>query len=133
MFRMAKCQFGHRKVRYRGIVKNAAQVFALLALANLYRAAGRLRLRDGDRGQTTQGPTTKPATSAILPKTFDRNCRKAITEMIRASLNVEHDGACHGIGGGNELRNVVWHEWLDELIEPLPRPRAEAFAHHLCS
>jgi IS5 family transposase len=31
-----KCQFGHRKVRCRSIVKNGAQVFALLALANLY-------------------------------------------------------------------------------------------------
>ena len=37
VFRVVKCQFGYRKVRYRGIVKNAAQVFALLALANLYR------------------------------------------------------------------------------------------------
>jgi IS5 family transposase len=32
-----KCQFGYRKVRYRGIAKNGAQVFALLALANLKR------------------------------------------------------------------------------------------------
>ena len=37
-----KCQFGYRKVRYRGIAKNGAQVFALLALANLYLARGRL-------------------------------------------------------------------------------------------
>ena len=33
-----KCQFGYRKVRYRGIAKNGAQVFSLLALANLYLA-----------------------------------------------------------------------------------------------
>ena len=33
-----KCQFGYRKVRYRGLAKNAAHVFALLALANLYLA-----------------------------------------------------------------------------------------------
>ena len=38
VFRVVKCQFGYRKVRYRGIAKNGAQVFALLALANLYRA-----------------------------------------------------------------------------------------------
>ena len=37
-FRVMKCQFGHRKVRYRGIAKNGAQVFSLLALANLYLA-----------------------------------------------------------------------------------------------
>jgi len=37
-----KCQFGYRKVRYRGIKKNTAQVFSLLALANLYLARRRL-------------------------------------------------------------------------------------------
>jgi len=42
VFRVLKCQFGYRKVRYRGLVKNAAQVFALLALANLYLARSRL-------------------------------------------------------------------------------------------
>ena len=33
-----KCQFGYRKVRYRGIAKNGALVFSLWALANLYLA-----------------------------------------------------------------------------------------------
>jgi len=42
VFRVLKCQFGYRKVRYRGIAKNGAQVFALLALANLYLARSRL-------------------------------------------------------------------------------------------
>ena len=42
VFRVLKCQFGYRKVRYRGIAKNGAQVFALLALANLYLVRGRL-------------------------------------------------------------------------------------------
>src|ERR1700716_1819618 len=42
VFRVMKCQFGYRKVRYRGITKNGAQVFSLLALANLYLARGRL-------------------------------------------------------------------------------------------
>lgn len=37
-FRILKCQFGYRKTRYRGIKKNAAQVFSLMALANLYHA-----------------------------------------------------------------------------------------------
>lgn len=44
VFRVLKCQFGYRRVRYRGIAKNGAQVFALLALANLYLARGKLRL-----------------------------------------------------------------------------------------
>ena len=38
VFRVLKCQFGYRKVRYRGLAKNAAQLFSLLALANLYLA-----------------------------------------------------------------------------------------------
>ena len=42
VFRVMKSQFGYRKVRYRGIAKNGAQVFALLALANLYLARGKL-------------------------------------------------------------------------------------------
>ena len=43
VFRVLKCQFGYRKVRYRGIEKNGAQVFALLALANLFLARRQLR------------------------------------------------------------------------------------------
>jgi IS5 family transposase len=42
IFRVLKCQFGYRRVRYRGIAKNGAQVFTLLALANLYLARRRL-------------------------------------------------------------------------------------------
>ena len=38
VFRVLKCQFGYRKVRYRALAKNAAQVFSLLAFANLYLA-----------------------------------------------------------------------------------------------
>ncbi len=43
VFRVLKCQFGYRKVRYRGIEKNGAQVFALLALANLYLSRRQLK------------------------------------------------------------------------------------------
>lgn len=42
VFRALTCQFGYRKVRYRGIAKNGAQVFALLALANLFLARRQL-------------------------------------------------------------------------------------------
>ena len=42
VFRVVKCQFGYRKVRYRGIAKNGAQAFSLLALANLYLARRKL-------------------------------------------------------------------------------------------
>ncbi len=33
VFRVLKCQFGYRKVRYRGIAKNGAQVFDRLVSA----------------------------------------------------------------------------------------------------
>ena len=36
VFRIIKCQFGYRKVRYKGLAKNRAQVMSLVALANLY-------------------------------------------------------------------------------------------------
>jgi len=36
VFRVIKCQFSYRKVRYRGLAKNEAQMFSLMALANLY-------------------------------------------------------------------------------------------------
>ena len=42
VLRVLKCQFGYRRVRYRGIAKNGAQVFALLALANLFLARRQL-------------------------------------------------------------------------------------------
>lgn len=38
LFGVVKNLWGYRKVRYRGLAKNAAQVFTLLALANLYLA-----------------------------------------------------------------------------------------------
>ena len=44
VFRVVKCQFGYRRVRYRGIAKNGAQVFTLLALANLVLARRKLAL-----------------------------------------------------------------------------------------
>ncbi len=37
-FRIMKCQFGYRKVRYRGLAKNGAQVTTLFALGNLWMA-----------------------------------------------------------------------------------------------
>jgi len=43
VFRVIKCQFGYRRARYRGIRKNGAQVFSLLALANLYLARRHLQ------------------------------------------------------------------------------------------
>lgn len=36
LFRIIKCQFGYRKVRYRGLEKNRVQVMSLMAMANLY-------------------------------------------------------------------------------------------------
>lgn len=41
-FRVIKRQFGHVKVRYRGLTKNTAQLHTLFALSNLWMARGRL-------------------------------------------------------------------------------------------
>jgi hypothetical protein len=47
-----KCQFGHRKMRYRGIARNGAQVFSLLEFANPSRpqnACGRMTALGAER------------------------------------------------------------------------------------
>ena len=41
-FRVIKRQFGHVKVRYRGLRKNTAQLFTLFALSNLWMVRGKL-------------------------------------------------------------------------------------------
>lgn len=47
IFGVVKHLWGYRKVRYRGIDKNASQVFTLMALANLYLARRELTLSSG--------------------------------------------------------------------------------------
>ncbi len=37
-FRVIKCQFGHTKARYKGLVKNTAQLVTLFALSNIWMA-----------------------------------------------------------------------------------------------
>jgi transposase, IS5 family len=41
-FRVIKRQFGHTKVRYRGLKKNTTQLYTLFALSNLWMARGKL-------------------------------------------------------------------------------------------
>lgn len=41
-FRVLKCQFGYRKVRYRGLAKNGHQLYLLFGLVNLYMSRRRL-------------------------------------------------------------------------------------------
>ena len=40
-FHVIKNRFGYKKVRYRGLAKNTAQLYSLFALANVVMAAGR--------------------------------------------------------------------------------------------
>ena len=47
-FRVLKRQFGYVKVRYRGLVKNAAQIMTLFALGNLWQARHRLLASTGE-------------------------------------------------------------------------------------
>ena len=44
-FRVIKRQFGHTKVRYRGLKKNTAQLVTLFALSNIWMARSRLLQR----------------------------------------------------------------------------------------
>jgi IS5 family transposase len=46
-FRVVKRQFGHVKVRYRGLKKNTAQLNTLFALANLWMVRKTLAVLDG--------------------------------------------------------------------------------------
>ena len=46
-FRVIKRQFGHVKVRYRGLKKNTAQLSTLFALSNLWMARKTLQVLDG--------------------------------------------------------------------------------------
>lgn len=41
-FRIIKCQFGFKKIRYRGLKKNRVQLFTLFALGNIYQFRRRL-------------------------------------------------------------------------------------------
>lgn len=43
MFRVIMRQFGYTTVRYKGLAKNAAQVFTLIGLTNLYLAWRKLQ------------------------------------------------------------------------------------------
>jgi IS5 family transposase len=55
-FRVIKRQFGHVKVRYRGLMKNTAQLHTLFALANLWMVRKKLKVLDGKvRRQTAIG------------------------------------------------------------------------------
>ena len=46
-FRVIKCQFGHTKVRYRGLAKNTAQIVTLFALGNLWMVRRQLMAAPG--------------------------------------------------------------------------------------
>ena len=46
-FQVIKRQFGHTKVRYRGLFKNTVQLKTLFALSNLWMARAKLMALDG--------------------------------------------------------------------------------------
>ena len=46
-FQLIKRHFGYAKVRYRGLLKNTAQIVTLFALANLFQARHRLLAQTG--------------------------------------------------------------------------------------
>ncbi len=46
-FRVIKRQFGHARVRYRGLARSTAPLKTLFALSNLWMARGKLGVPDG--------------------------------------------------------------------------------------
>jgi IS5 family transposase len=44
-FRVIKCQFGHRKTRYRGLAKNTSQLLVMFAMSNLWMVRKRILQR----------------------------------------------------------------------------------------
>ena len=46
-FRVIKRQFGHVKVRYKGLMKNTQQLHTLFALSNLWMVRGKLMQEQG--------------------------------------------------------------------------------------
>jgi hypothetical protein len=66
-FRVIKCQFGHRKVRYRGLAKNTSQLLVMFALSNLWMV--RSESRGGCRHECAcsggEGPKTGPIGSKM--------------------------------------------------------------------
>ena len=50
-FRVIKRQFGHVKVRYRGLKKNTQQLMTLFALSNLWMVRSKLMATQGARGE----------------------------------------------------------------------------------
>ncbi|GAD24545.1 hypothetical protein AVS7_04305 [Acidovorax sp. MR-S7] len=64
-FRVIKRQFGHVKVRYRGLVKNTAQLHTLFALSNLWMARSTLMGAQACvRLQTAERPGNGPKTAS---------------------------------------------------------------------
>ena len=56
-FRLIERQFGFVTIRYRGLAKNAAQLKALFALGNLWRARKQRGVLDGQSRQRTMVAT----------------------------------------------------------------------------
>ena len=96
VLRVLKCQFGYRKTRYRGIEKNGAQVFALLALANLYLARRKARgseLKSDDRPVAREKASSKIA--ALHHATFARKHSDVCTRLnARRSEVPQNPASC---------------------------------------
>ena len=75
VFRVLKCQFGYRKVRYRGIAKNGAQVFVSCTIAELGQVRSvAQRCVDEAEGGTSSGQgracTVEESAAASAAKAF---------------------------------------------------------------
>lgn len=89
-FRVIKRQFGHVKVRYRGLVKNTAQLHTLFALSNLWMVR---RTLVGNAGMSASAGGQRAAKRGeIDPQTDLASGKRAPSEIQR--INTRHGECC---------------------------------------
>jgi len=109
-FRVIKRQFGHVKVRYRGLAKNTAQLYTLFALSNLWMVRGQLLPAKGCVRAKVEHPL-RPESAGMLVQEKNRgfslkkinplsksSCFHLETGLFRLSLCIRNSisATCYG-------------------------------------
>ena len=125
VFRVVKCQFGYRKVRYRGIAKNGAQVFSLLALLSSILSRDGLTnrmLANGHQSSIELGGlhTRAQSMAAVCEQIRQRPAPSSvIIQGAAGSGKKQAARALHNLGSRANGPFVVW----DLRATPLPDQR----------
>ncbi|OJU89301.1 MAG: hypothetical protein BGO13_05250 [Burkholderiales bacterium 66-5] len=76
-FRIIKCPFGHRKVRYKGLPRNTSQILVMFAPSNLWMVRKRIL-----QGECACGTRARARNTTEI----GRKCRKLSTSPVLASI-----------------------------------------------